>query len=547
MRFSSELEGAFVLVLLAVALAAPAARSRFFAPIEQFGARLAKRKRLAVIAAGLAAILIRVSLLAFVPVPIPHVQDEFSYLLASDTFAHGRLANPTPPMPIYFETIHVNMFPTYMSKYPPAQGAALAMGQVFGHPWIGVLLSVGVMCGAMVWMLQGWLPPQWALLGGILVVFHVGIFSYWMNGYWGGAVAAIGGALVTGALPRVMRFRRARDAILLALGAAILANSRPFEGFLFCLPVFTLLFFWLCGGQKPAWRVAGAQIVLPIFAVLAATVVFMGYYNWRGTGKALLFPYSLNSRTYITAPEVVWERDKPPLLYSNPQFDAYYTGWSRRNLIAGKVDSISHGISAFRLIASRYTGFFLWPELCVPLLALPWLLFDRRIRFLEVQFVLGFLGFSLVTIFNPHYAAPLTATSFAIVTQGLRHVRRWRFGQRNIGIGISRAVVVCAVLLAPFHRSYREVEPSLANRARLATQLNSMPGDQLVIVRYSADHEATEEWVYNRADIDHAHVVWGRDIPGVSLEPLFNYYRGRRVWTVDADSANPHLSSYSEP
>lgn len=194
-----------------------------------------------------------------------------------------------------------------------------------------------------------------------------------------------------------------------------------------------------------------------------------------------------------------------------------------------------------------YVGCFLWPELCIPLLAIPWILMDRRIRFLTLQFVICFAGFLLVVWFLPHYAAPMTATAFALLTQGIRHLRRWTYRGRAIGVGFCRVIVISALFLTPFHRFFPNLEPELLHRARLSTELDSIPGNQLVIVRYTPQHDPNEEWVYNGADIDRSHVVWARDIPSVSLQPLLDYFRGRHVWIVDADSPAPRLLPYAAP
>jgi hypothetical protein len=82
-------------------------------------------------------------------------------------------------------------------------------------------------------------------------------------------------------------------------------------------------------------------------------------------------------------------------------------------------------------------------------------------------------------------------------------------------------------------------------RAKVAAQLETMPGKQLAIVRYSPEHAPFDDWVYNAADIDASKVVWARELKAVSNTELLRYFRDRRVWLVEPDYDPPKVSPYS--
>jgi len=560
------LEGCLTVIVIGMAFCMPRLGESLFARIGRGFDLLARRKKTAVSVVGATALLLRLAILPLVPVPLPFTPNDFSFLLAADTFASGRLTNPTPLMWTHFETIHISMNPSYASMYFPSNGLVLAAGKVlFGNPWIGLLIASALMCAALCWMLQAWLPPTWAFLGGMLAVLRLGLFSYWINTYsGGGCIAALGGALVLGSLPRLRRTGNARYGILLALGVVLTAMTRPYEGVLLCLPCAIYLIHWLWRSQnRPSPALLLRHAALPI-AIFAAAGTWMADYDAHAFGNPLTLPYTVNRATYAVAPYYVWQSQRPDPGYRHTSLRSFYyenelVGFIRIHKPTGFApETLIKGVRA----ALFFCGLSLLP----PLFMLGRVLRDRRIRFLVLCMAVLAIGMLIQIFLVPHYLAPFTAVFYAIGLQAMRHLRVWKPGGHPVGAAIFRfSIVICVVLgglrlyAEPLHLLTAE-RPAAGwtdrwygpghfgeERAHIAHQLESLPGPQLVIVRYSTRHIPNNEWVYNAADIDKSHVIWAQDMSEAQNLELIHHYKDRLVWLVRPDEQPATLTPYPLP
>lgn len=546
------LESGLTLITVLIALGWPRAGSRWLARAELVFHHLAQRRTLSVLTVGASALLIRLAILPVIHFPEPYTHDEFSYLLAADTFATGRLTNPTHPMWRHFESFHITQLPSYMSMYFPAQGLILAAGQVLaGRPWYGVWFSAGLMCAAICWMLQGWVPPGWALLGGALAVLRLGIFSYWIDSYYGGAVAALGGALVLGALPRILRAYRIRDGLLMAAGMVILANSRPYEGLLVSVPA-------LIAVLKPLLLKAvmtRGGVLRNIFApaaLLIAAAGLMGFYNYRVFGNPLTLPYQVNRAAYASAPVFIWQSPRPTPVYRHAVMRDFYTRWEMGDYQEAR--TIPGFVNRTFQKAGTVLFFVFGVALLPALMTIPGVLTDRRLRYLIAAGGIFVLGLGVNVWLFPHYLAPFIAGFYAILMQCMRRLRAWRpRGRALVRLMPLLCIALAAFRLAavPLHISiprwpsmWYGTEPLGLPRAEVAAQLARYPGKQLAVVRYMPSHIPFDDWVYNAADIDRSRVVWAREMDSADDMKLLTYFHDRGVWLVEPDAIPPRVTPY---
>jgi len=566
--------------------------------------------------------------------PHPRINDEFSYLLMADTLSSGRTSNPAPPLTEFFDTFHVLMWPTYASKYFPAQGLFLATGEkLTSYPAVGVWLGSALASAAICWMLSTCISLTWGLLGGFLMAAQFGVFSYWSQSYWGGMVAALGGALFFGGVRRLWDRVSWRDSLWAALGIVILVNSRPLEGVIAAAPVTSLLLLRIL--RKKEWKDNSfwRDFVLPVGIVLALGAAATGSYNRAITGSFWTPSYVLHERQYQESPQFVFMPQRPKVTYSSPWIQELYEvnemrlylsqrtplnvmltaarkmmGWwafycgillSAPLLLAawirgGRLRYFQIAVLAgFIAVAIFYVQRSIPPRIAIDILAIAqfvilWFVFDE----FWPRLALGTIGFLLFEQFFvkysfPHYFAPAACLVLYLQVESMKRLWHWRGDRTTSEAKLSRAdrrraaralaksppvpfPLRSFVMLLPFACllslilrvearangwSFDYHPPDIdalpmqdwsLRRAELQKWLEQQPGQQLVFVRYFATHDVNHEWVWNRADIAHAKVVWARDFGSEHNQRLLRQMPDRKIWHLLADLPDPRLVPYDQ-
>lgn len=550
------------LIAIAIAILRPYLGASWFSRVEQFAARLARRRWRAIAFATFFPMAIRLVMLPWYPPPPPQIHDEFSYLLQADTFAHGRVANPTPPFWEHFETEYVLLKPTYASQYQPAQGMVMAAGQViFGHPWWGVWISTGLMCGALCWALFYVVPPVWALAGALGVALQFGIFGLWMNSYFGGAVAASAGALVFGALIRMRQpGKAASSGALCAVGIILLFATRPLEAVLWAGVALVYCHWWMARRTPvPGWA-DYTRVLMPFSLVFLIGAGGLAWYNWRITGDPLNPPYLEYRRIYGTPQPFWWQGPLRVASFNFPELRDNYLNQLRlyerrrdwRALLKAEQDRLAH-----------FWRFFIGPFLTPALFFLAFLYRDHRIRpwlFASIPFILDKATYHA---WFPSQNAPATILIVLVVLQCWRHLRVWQ-RERGWGVAITRNAIACLAVTIVLGNLGRAMEPVLPRQLRhlpplweslypakrlrddVTAVLEKIPGKHLVFVKYDMGHCFCEEWVFNGADLINQRIVYARPFTPDSDQALAAYLSDHDVWVIEPDSRPYRMARVSD-
>jgi hypothetical protein len=306
------------------------------------------------------------------------------------------------------------------------------------------------------------------------------------------------------------------------------------------------------------WRLRGCGPVkilklamIPVF-MLAISIGWLGYYNWRGTGNPLLLPYAMNYRQYHITGPFLFSHLRPIPHFHHESMQRFYTQFE---------------LTEYRKSHSRPLRFLIWkckvyyhtfvPGYGILIAAgLVTLLRRRQAVILWVP-MLAFFGFGLEIMMMawapfPQYGAPADGLLVLLIAFGLFEIRCLRLPHidgRNFarGLVLAEAALVCSLCWNYWLHAEEPSSPIYATfeRPRIENLLLRQSGKQLCLVKYSPSHSPHEEWIYNRADLKSARIIWARSLNPEQDRKLILAFPGRQVWLLQPDRVDAgELSAY---
>ena len=146
----------------------------------------------------------------------------------------------------------------------------------------------------------------------------------------------------------------------------------------------------------------------------------------------------MNRSQYSAAPYFIWQKMRAEPVYHHAVMRDYYRGEARefqRNLTLPGY--LQRGTQKFL----EWWKFYLGPLLTVPLLTLPWIIRQRKMR-LPLAICAAMIAAFAVQIWTlPHYFSPAAGALYILLTQGLRHM----YARRGIARDAALAIPILAL------------------------------------------------------------------------------------------------------
>jgi len=399
------------------------------------------------------------------------------------------------------------------------------------------------------WMLRAWLPARYALVGALLVVIRFGVFSYWVNSYWGGAFTALGGVMLLGGYRRLTQRPTPLAGACVGLGVVIMMTTRPYEGLLFSAPF----------GAGLLARVIRAPAAnrkpLLLAGVLAGVLVGGGAVvtaidDQAVTGDWRLAPYTLYRQTTADTPAFLFERPNPR---AQPRYALTRAALDHEHEAYDKARTVTGWLTSALSRLFHDWNFYVGVALAIPF-AVGLAVTRRGLAHPDPvpisATVILLVGLSVETWDFPHYCAPAFGVFMLVIVEGLRRLRRWRLADRPVGVALGRLLPLTLtiglwlpVTFALVTGGEGSIENDSYSSPCCAFQKSSIHqaiegiidgfGDNnIVIVDVQQGAAIPGMLVYNHADIDHARDIWINEDAALNGATL-RRFPGRRIWRLD--------------
>jgi hypothetical protein len=261
----------------------------------------------------------------------------------------------------------------------------------------------------------------------------------------------------------------------------------------------------------------------------------MLYYNFKVTGNPLDTPYASHYRQYDLGTPFLWSKARPQPPVQNAHIREVHR-WEYNDRTEQM--TVIMKIVDWRLLSQLYLGIPL--SICT-MCALPfirwWRLRTGPLVAMSLPLVLSLLMFVWV---SPHYAAPAAAAYYIVGIVVLRRMfHAWPL--------VTQCLVAFVLLNAvgqyknPANQWLWNKQDFIADRKSVLHKLEQVPGRKVVFVEYRPGYDVNQEWIYNRADIDHSETIWAHEM-GPKNEDVINYYPDRQFWRLVASKGRLELT-----